>query len=232
MTLFDQVQFDRATHTYTLHGQELISVTTLLKRLQPPFDALYWSERKAPSLGMSAEALREQWDRKRARGLARGTRVHYFAEAALRGELMQTRHLRDEERAFFAFWQAARDQFTVLHTEQVVADAELGVAGSLDALLLHRASGRLTLWDWKTGDHFREGSRYHLLAPFADVPDCELHRYSLQLSLYWLIVERNTEYVIDGARLVHLAPGGHHAIYEAIDYRARLLDWLQGGLDA
>jgi hypothetical protein len=58
-----------------------------------------------------------------------------------------------------------------------------------------------------------------------DVPDDELHRYSIQVSHYRLMLERDGETgKLGDGWIVHL--GGVATAHRVVDYRARLESWL------
>jgi hypothetical protein len=228
--MFDRIQFDEPTHTYTCEGQPLTSVTKLIKSLCIPFDADYWANRKAEERGISAEEVKAEWDAKREQGLSRGTNTHLYIEDVLRGQEDKrgSLPLLPEMKAFREFWKAiggARAN-TPKEIEWVVGCPVLGVAGTLDALI--QTPDGLVLYDWKTGDKFLSNNRYQkLLHPFADIADCEFNRYSLQVSLYWLLINRYTDLPITTAQIVHLQSGGSYEVYTPRDFRPRLAAWLE-----
>jgi ATP-dependent exoDNAse (exonuclease V) beta subunit len=122
--------------------------------------------------------------------------------------------------------------------EHMVASVDIGVAGTLDALLYSRKTDKLHVFDWKTNERFRLSSQYRefMLPPFSDVPCCEFQSYSLQVSLYRLMLERSGRHrtlfgpsydrACGASWIVHI--GAERATpYRAVDYRARLLEWLE-----
>lgn len=236
------IHFDPESHTYTCDGVELISVTRLIARLKPPFDAQAAAERVAQREGGTAQELLDEWERKRQRSLERGERVHQYirerlapAPAAPADPWLALNpaaaYPLPEERAWEAFWELARGRVRrVVHVEHIVGDPALGVAGTLDCLL--ETDERLHLWDWKTGSRFEESNRWGrtLLAPFDDLPDCELSLYSLQLSLYRLLLERALPAdQLGDSYILHLAPEPvtpTYRVHKALDLRQRLAAWL------
>lgn len=105
----------------------------------------------------------------------------------------------------------------------------MGIAGTVDALLLSNDGHRLShVWDWKTGKEFKTENRFqNLLPPFEDLPDSDLSAYSLQLSLYRLIIERNTSLEVGDCYIAHLDPVGGYHIHKALDLRERVESWLR-----
>lgn len=233
-TDFEQIVFDPQWHSYTLNGTRLTSVTRVLKPLKPEFDADYWAERKAQERGITAAEIKAEWDKKRQHSVDLGNAVHEHIQHTLLGTSPQQdpflglNELLPEAEAFDTFWSQAGQQARAVEVEWVVGDSVLGIAGTADALLFSKASGLHHLWDWKTNSRWNTENRFQTLAdPFGDLGDCELANYSLQISLYRLIVERNTDLELGDSYLLHLK-GGRYWIYKALDLRERLESWLKG----
>lgn len=235
---FDRIVFDEASHSYTLDGQRLASVTSTIKRLQRPFDADKWAPIKARERGITEEAIRAEWAASAAASVAKGTRVHAHIEAVLRGReqpadadpFVALNTQLAETRAFDDFWAGLRPLVEVNQTEWVIGEPELAIAGTLDALLYSPSTGQFHIWDWKTNKKFATSNRFDkLLSPFSDYPDCELTRYSLQVSLYLLLLRRNTTLPLGPAYILHLAPEGTATVHKALDLSDRLEGWLLSG---
>jgi ATP-dependent exoDNAse (exonuclease V) beta subunit len=229
--LFDRIVFNPDDHSYHLDGMPLTSVSRIVKSLQLPFDREGVAAKTAKKRGMSVESVLAEWDVKRELALLRGTRTHWQIQARLVGNLpardLPTPDWADEISAF-EDWLAQHSHLQVARTELVVGCPELGIAGTLDAVM--RDGDQLVIWDWKTGEKFDTDNRWQrLLPPFADLPDCELMRYSLQTSLYRLLVERHAGVQLVGAFILHLSQDGHWRVHEALDLRERLIEWFQAG---
>ena len=80
------LNFDAPTHTYTLGDRILESVTTIVENCFPKFDADYWAMRKAPSMGISPEELKERWRRDADRARELGTIMHARIERYYLGD--------------------------------------------------------------------------------------------------------------------------------------------------
>lgn len=237
-TNFANIQFNKASHGYTLNGRRLTSVTKIISQLKPPFDADYWSQKKADERGVTKEVILQEWDAKRQASIERGDRVHDYIQKVLLG-LMTTpvdpflalNTDLPEMRAFDTFWGHLAAKIKVRNTEFVIGDEELGLAGTTDALFYSLVTEYHHVWDWKTGEKFKIGNRFgSLLPPFDDLDDCEWIIYSLQTSLYRLIIERNTHIVTGDSYILHLDPQGTFTVHQALDLRERLLGWLKQGV--
>jgi hypothetical protein len=232
MHIFDQIIFDEPTHTYTLDGKPLTSVSRTLDRVKAPFDRELIAGKMARKSGRPVADILAEWEEKGRLSREKGERVHAHIERVLKGQqdddpFLALNTLLPEEKAFNSFWESdARKLLTLERAEWIVGDAELGIGGRLDALFYSPKTQKRHIWDWKTGSKFRTSNQWdRMLEPFGDLDDCELQIYSLQASLYRLIVERGTGEELGDSYILYLGPDGH-LIHRAIDYRARLLAWL------
>lgn len=78
---FKDLSFDEPTHTYTLHGVTLPSVTTILHEFQEPFDSDGIAERYAEKHGFTKEYWLDKWKYKNLIATTTGSLVHAFGES-------------------------------------------------------------------------------------------------------------------------------------------------------
>ena len=222
------VVFNDANHTYTCDGQLLPSVTTILKRIKPAFDKEGISAKCAAKEGVSQAEILAQWKASSDAALAKGKALHANAElAALKPETwLQSTHTMVEINAWNLWWTRARKSMTPVAVEYVMADTDLGVAGTLDMLAESSKTSQRHVFDWKTGKKFGIKNDWgrKLLPPFEDLDDCELNVYSLQTSIYRLMLE-NRNYDCGESWIVHIL-GGSVVPHRALDLRERAADWL------
>lgn len=231
--IFSQIKFNKEHHTYNYNGQQLTPVSKVIGKVKPPFDADYWAQRKADERGVSKEVILKEWDDNRKASMEMGTRVHEYIERVLLGKETQQDdpmlawNKIPEMLAFDQFWAWAKTQFKPVYIEWVVGDPAMGIAGTCDVLFQDINTGRHFLCDWKTGKRFNTTNRFqNLLDPFADLQDCELSYYSLQSSLYRLIIETNAGLALEDGYIVHLSPAGQSFVHKAVDLREGLTAWL------
>jgi hypothetical protein len=102
-----------------------------------------------------------------------------------------------------------------------------GLCGTLDFLGWHVPTQQLYVLDWKTNKAInsdRDTIWRMMWGPFKDLADHEHNTYSLQISLYRVLLEE-AGLPTGGGAIVHLPPGRAAAqVYKAIDYRSRLRD--------
>ena len=227
-TDFSQIIFDPTKHSYTLNGQTLTSVTKTVKQFQKPFDRDRIAARVAQKQGRPVEDIIAEWEAKGEASRRLGTQVHERIEKILTGRstaagdpFMSLNELPEMD-AFAKLWHRLRKRVNVHQTEWVVGDTAMGIAGTVDSVFYGQDTEQYHVWDWKTGK-FDTANRFeNLLPPFSHLDASKLHIYSLQTSLYRLIIERNTDLEMGDSYLVHLGPDGNYMVHQAVDLRSQL----------
>lgn len=235
ISCFSNVRYNNDTHSYCIGEKSLIPVTSVIARLKSRFDRDGISKRIAEESGRTQEAVLKEWERKGQDSRDKGTRLHAYIEDVIADkcdDILKINERLPEMKAFDEAWKLMRSRLnvTVIHKELVIGDIELGVGGRVDAIVsINDDVPSICVFDWKTGK-FRVKNEYEmLLKPFNTVDNCERNLYSLQVSLYRLIIEKNTKIKLGDGYLVHLNNEGKYTIYRAKDFREPLLKWLQGG---
>lgn len=226
---FSHIIKDEAAHTYTtVDGQSLRNVTAIIKQLEEPFDADHWAPIKAAENGITEAEQRAAWEDSRKSAMAKGIKFHNQIQTLLEAKDLAPAEYLPETYGFLKWWtnhQQPPHALQPLQSEWVIGDPALGIAGTLDVLFIN-LQGDLLLYDWKSGKKFLTYSRYSLLFPFEDVPKSELHCYSLQVSLYRLILRRAGLPQVRTGKIVHFTADGNFQVYNALDYADRLEAWL------
>jgi hypothetical protein len=232
------ITFDEDRHKYfDPDGRELLSVTTLIAMyLKPVFDRETKAAGTAAKRGISVAEVLKEWDEKRTRSQVKGDRVHDFIRNHINAApdtadpfLSLNTHatLLPEERAFKQYWELALPTMgEVVHTEFILGDLELGIAGTVDCIALSPATGKRHVWDWKTGTFNLTNKWDKCLHPFSELDASEWVTYSMQVSLYRLMLERSGVADVGDSYLLHLSSDGLYTVHKALDLRDRLLAWL------
>jgi hypothetical protein len=222
------IQFDRDTHTYQLRGKPLESVSSVLARIKPKFDRDRISQRCASKRGISQAQILNEWDKTRDTALAKGSLLHSCIEAELRQKPIPAHTALPEFAHWQGWWLPFQQVFVPIKLEYIIGDKKLGIAGTADCLMERPTSKRKALLDWKSGKNFSDRNKYgeRLLDPFSDLDNCEQVMYSMQVSLYRLILERDGfTGPVDECLILHLTD--RVAVpHRVTDYRTRLLEWL------
>ncbi len=214
-----RILFDEVSHTYTLNGQVMKSVTTLVGECFEQFDADYWAARKAPALGMTPEEVKAMWEHKGEEARNLGTMMHHKIE---RYYLGLSNSSDDTYRLFEQF--AEMYQLSPYRTEWTIYDEESKIAGTLD--FLNFQQGVFTIFDWKRSNKImvcgtpETSNRWgkHAFSPISHVPDTAYWHYALQLSIYRFILEKNYNLHISGSKLGIFHPDNHRPYVVDVPY--------------
>lgn len=234
-TDFSKIVYDDEAHSYRYGDVYLTPVTNVVSRLTPEFQRDVILRYSALNSGKSEADIEAEWNRKRDVSLDKGTRVHHYIQSVLEGAdlrvVIGVNKDLSELRQFDLAWDHLRAKYDAEFdiAEWMVGDAELGVGGRIDALLFLTVDSerKRSIFDWKTGKFTSRKHTYQMmLPPFDDLPACEHVKYSIQLSLYRLIIERNTDESFHTGHILHLPADADFELYECIDLRERLERWL------
>lgn len=212
------IDFYKDERRYFYQGRELTSVASLVEQVTPERSRL--DERKP----------NDETDR------GQDAKIQAYIKRVLHGEeipanpVLRLHGRLPEMNGFDILWRRMQGMQAprIEHVGWIIGDPELGVAGTVDTLLFSNVNGAWNIWEWKTGKCNWVNSYEKLLPPFDDLDNCEWNRYSLQLSMYRLIVERNTGESLGTCFLAHLDYTGAYQVYPAQDLRERILVWLSG----
>lgn len=239
-TDFNEISYSDDDHTYYINGKQLLAVTSVVKHFAPEFDRDGISQRVAEREGVTQEEILRRWELAGELGRDRGTRLHQYVEDTMNGKvdkILRTVNERIKEMdAFDAAWKAMRADLNVrlVRQEWIIGDAELGIAGRLDCLLSIKIDGEefLCVFDWKTGKLDVDNRFGFLSPPLQDFDSSKFNQYSVQLSLYRLILERNLTSVkrpFSDGYILHLRDDGSYHLHRAKDFREQLSAWLSNG---
>ena len=180
------LHLDEASHTYTYDGRELVSVTQLLQRFFETFDGPKIARRVVTNpnskyYGRDPDELVAEWETGGREARELGTLLHrniqqQLVDGDVRGERS------DELRHFEAF--IAGKDWRALMVEEQVCCTEVGIAGTIDAVF-EDPHGDVVICDWKRAKKMKFDNRWQKAKPpIQHLDDCDLSKYSLQLSLY------------------------------------------------
>lgn len=243
-TKFSDVVVDSANHGYRIGDKNLVSVTTILKSITPEFDKDGISLKMAERSGVTQAEILRQWEEKGNKSRDKGTRLHQYIEDVMDGKidpiLQRVNERIPEMVAFEDAWTKLRAELDakMVAQEFVVADEQFGVAGRVDNLMsIQSRKNRLVgVFDWKTGKLDVDNRYERLLPPFQDYDHCKFNLYSIQLSLYRLILERNPGQVepddakLSNSYILHLRDDGTYQLHRAKDFRPQIDEWLKDGV--
>jgi len=208
-TSFSDITYYDEPHKYYVNGKELISVTTIIHKYQEPFNEEYWSQAKATQYGLSVREVLRAWNFINKKGTMKGSAIHDYSENIFQNKVFDyPKQMIVNEFGFDPvlleynvtkkhvdkFYNDTKDKLIPIKTEYVVYDGESLIGGMLDMLFYNVKAKEFQIWDWKTNKEFDKESKYgnYLSGDLCTIQDSDLEIYSLQLSLYKLIIEKNT----------------------------------------
>jgi len=227
---FNEIKFHDDIHKYYLGDKNLISVTTILHKFQEEFDSNYWSNIKKDELKMTQDGVIRYWKALNIKSQIKGSAVHNYIELLYNNKVYKfddTSVLKElgldnykilEERGegrikdefnivktyVDNFYNDSFGKLIAIKTEFIVFDREWELAGMMDMLFWNVTKQSFQIWDWKTNKELNKTSKYNtkLRKTVSHLDDCEFEIYSLQLSTYRRILERNTNIKIEDCYIV------------------------------
>lgn len=213
---FSHIKFYDHNHSYidTRNNKQLISVTTWLKQFQPEFKSDFWSKRKAQERGISQEEVLKEWEMLRDYGTSRGSYIHLAAEHLSNGKYFQyetpakivamgweDKFLIESKPLFSQVETFIKEQNPVVIKNELILGND-NIAGQCD--LLCYMNNKISLLDFKTDKSIEFSNKFQKLKPpFQSLDDCNMSKYTLQLSIYKRLLESKTSIRIEQMFIVH-----------------------------
>lgn len=209
-----EIVFEENTHKYYIDDPnkriDFTSVTTFIGNYFPKFDAEKIAPFTAKKRGISVQEVLDEWEKTRNDACEFGTRVHACCEdTLLNRELRYAPSSPKEELVFPNAIKAANDikeKYDIVGVEKLVFDEPLRLSGTIDCLVKSKENEfEYCIVDWKTNKKIDDKAKYgkHAFAPIAELPDCEMSHYGLQLTLYGHIL-KSGGYIPMNAKLKYL----------------------------
>ncbi len=234
-TKFNNINYYDEPHKYYIDNKELISVTTLIHKYQEEFDEDYWSQYKAEEFNLSQYEVLRAWKFINKKGTIKGSAIHDYCENLFLNKIFNyPKEIILNEFGFDPVWNEyqitkkhvdkfyndSRNKLIPIKTEYVVYDEESLIAGMMDIIFYNVKAKEFQIWDWKTNKEFtEENKKIKLLGELCTLDDCDLEIYSLQLSLYKKIIEKNTNIKLGKSYIVWFSHNNEN--YRIIETRDR-----------
>lgn len=233
LLIFDDpnFKFDPEEHKYTLDGEHFISVTQFISKFHKPFETDFWSKKKAEQAGISQDEILMEWKALNDRANELGTATHNWIENyfnKIYQELPTDPDIIDRINKFNVAYSKWLHKLKPLKFEQRIFSRKWKIAGMMDALFYY--NGNIINLDWKTNklfttDEHDKGRFETLLYPFENYYKNHLNEYSIQLSLYKLIL-KEIGLDVKAMYLLHIGPETEPGMYKAHDLSNTLEQYL------
>lgn len=205
-----KISFHEERHEYLVDQERYDSVTSLIYKNFPKFDALKVSELVAKKQGREQKEILAEWELSRIEAAKFGTRFHAMVEKILNEKNLEAadglaegarekRYLTALKKAILEIGQ----NYEFLDQEKIVFSPELRLAGTIDVILKNRKTGNLIVADWKTNKKIDYNGFDKGLGPFKHLDNCNFIHYSLQLSAYRHLLLK--EGYVEKDQTIHLA---------------------------
>lgn len=202
----NRIKFDPVEHRYFIDGNpDTISVTQLIDKFFPEFDAPYWAPIKAAQRGISTDDILAEWEAKRIDSANKGTALH----EAIENYYNNKNH--DSNTKEFRHFLSFKQRFSGMkpfRSEWRIFDEDLLVAGTIDMVYI-KEDGSLYMFDWKRSEKVvkSDGSIKNENYQFAfgelsHLGDNSFNRYCLQQNIYKAILEKRYKQKISSMNLL------------------------------
>ena len=237
-TSFNDIMFEESSHSYTdSEFTKYTSATTWVQNFVPQVDWDLMAERVARKQGKTKQEIIDLWDYKKNYACDLGTEIHSVMENlwqkknyTLNNKLVEKypeieEDFRNRRILSIDLYGKLKNAYAPVATELIVYDKELKLCGTLDFLGLRLKDNTYTIMDWKTSKKIEKENKFGKIMkqPFADYDNCNFVEYSLQLSLYKYILEKNTSIKINELLVFQIpACGEKLQVVKCIDFSERI----------
>ena len=253
---FKDLEFYEEGHKYLLHGQQIPSVSSLIEDLVPKANWERIKMMKAKKEGCTVEDLTRLWEENNVLATNNGTSTHLYGEMMMKfamGEeifdpIIQPQYEKgyllpysSKQMAVQKYWQdifACPTLYPLLPEARMYMpeDNKFGIkkqyCGTGDILfaIYYQGEWCLDLMDYKTNanliNDYARAKNKMMLKPFNDLYDEPLGHYTIQLSLYSLML-MNLGYKVIDRRLIWLKEDGSYEKIALPDITERLINYLK-----
>ncbi len=209
----ERIVFNAGQHKYFVDGVPFPSVSTLVKKFFPEFDAYGAANRLRPGnplYGMKVDEIVDTWNKRGQEAADKGTFLHEQIENYYLGNQFS----RKEEFSLFEDFARAHSFLKPYRCEWRIYDEEFGLAGTID--FIAKNEDRFEIYDWKrskkvidptTGKPIETDKWGKCgLGKLGNIGDTSYNHYCLQQSLYRFILEKNYRLEISKMFLIIIHP--------------------------
>lgn len=225
-------KFDPIKHKYTYEDNQFISVTQFISRFHNKFDIEHWSKVKADEFGISQDEMKAEWQMLNDRANVIGTGTHNWIEFYYNRQftdLPTDPDIIDRINKFNKIYSTHLYKLTPVKFEQRIFSKKYKIAGMIDSIFIY--GDNILILDWKTNkdyttDDHPKGKYEKLLYPFDFLWKNHLNEYSIQISMYMMILKEYGINVKQGY-LVHIGPNTEAQIFKTINLVDLIEEFLE-----
>lgn len=207
---FANITFEKSDHSYTYDGYLLESSSKYRQQFEESFESYFSAEskyksnlKKNPFTKKTAEYYRERWDLISLEAINLGKRVHLFSETYPDFDEPSC----VKEKGVVEFFDNLPSNYVLIFQELVMVDKEFYKAGTADLIFLNTDTGNLIIGDWKTNGKsiFENYKSKKLKGSFKNYASTSYNKYSMQLSHYQYMLEKETGLKVEAKWLIWLS---------------------------
>jgi hypothetical protein len=202
---FNNIIFNEEDHSYFLDGKKCTSVTTAISKFKKPFETEMIAKKYAKKNGLNVKDVIEEWESIKETSTFKGSELHKYAECRFLSKNYIASDIAKPLCSMFdVFYNDVKDRLIPVKLEFVIGDKDYSVCGMIDKLFYNVKANCLQIWDYKTNKEISKHSKYknRMTKELSHLEECEYNTYSLQLSIYKYIIEKNTNLKLGNSYLV------------------------------
>jgi hypothetical protein len=244
---FSHVKYFDKNHKYTIGNESAkTSVSSAIKKYEKEFEKEKIAGFVAKKEGKTVSEIIKDWDYKGSYSCHKGSEFHLFVENFLERKkialdkdafinFLEINNVIKNDKAvanyytdmallinnFMSFYEWWKEDHIILKSEFVIGDTASSLCGTIDNLSYNKKTKKLVIFDYKTNKEIKSSNPRNdtLLEPFTHLQNCELVKYSIQLWLYKLILERNSPFEIDNSYIVWVSGINGYKLIPVLDLR-------------
>lgn len=219
LTKFNHIKYLDEPHLYFINGTQQVSATTFISQFKPKFKTQEIADKYAKKHGKNVKDVIAEWDYKRDFSTFKGSLFHDYVENYLANKIYPYDSSKAQKEfghdvisesfeklktMFLKFYSDSHKNLIPIKSEWVIGDEELGICGMIDQFYYNKKTDEFQIWDWKTNKAIKTKNDYgeRFKHPIEHLDVCELNTYSLQLSLYKYILNKNTDLKVGDCYIV------------------------------
>lgn len=244
LSSFNNIKYIDSTHEYFYNKVKQCSVTTFIGKYKPHFDTEKEAAKYAAKHNLKYEDVVDSWNYVREYASLKGKTFHSYVENWYNNRIFEYDAKELSEKfgdsininiekmivLFSKFYSDSKETLVPIKSEFIVGDEEFGICGTIDQLFYNKKYNEFQLFDWKTNKNIDFENSYgnKFLPPVNHLDVCEFNTYSLQLSIYKYIIEKNTNIKIGNTYIVWFNElNEEYKIFKCKDYTSEFLNMVK-----
>jgi len=217
---FKDIIFDPVPHTYRLNNEIFTSCTQFTGKFKNNIFTEQFISNFAKRENFSIDYVKELWDLNKKFGTELGSLVHYYIEWFLKeGIKSKVNPKIQTEIDYFHKFLDDYKWLEPVQLEYIIYDKDLKIAGTIDALFRDKENpDDYYIIDWKSNKTISLKNNVNFKSPLSYLNQSDFNNYSLQLSLYKYILEKNLGINIKDTYLIHFNSSNNNYVNYNVSY--------------